>query len=555
MSPTGPVVSDFPVLSSGHVTFLGAGPGDPGLLTLRAVEALASADVLVAEPDVLAVVRCHARAGVSTPEMTVVDVASTPAGVPVLRDAANLVMEAAKGGRRVVRAVTGDPGLDGNTGAEMLACAAAGVPFEVVPGIANAVGVPAYAGVPLRDAQGADVRFVDARTASDRCWSEVGASDATAVVSTSLDSVAAAAGELVSAGRKPDTPLTVTIAGTTTRQRTWTATLGTIAQVLKQAKVLPSPDGHLPVIAVVGERSSAAQRDQLAWFESKPLFGWKVLVPRTKEQAASLSDQLRSYGAVPHEVPTIAVEPPRTPQQMERAVKGLVTGRYEWIAFTSVNAVKAVREKFEEYGLDARAFAGIKVAAVGEQTGAALVDFGVKPDLMPSGEQSAAGLLEDWPPYDPVFDPIDRVFLPRADIATETLVAGLIELGWEVDDVTAYRTVRASPPPAETREAIKGGGFDAVLFTSSSTVRNLVGIAGKPHNVTVIACIGPATAKTAEEHGLRVDVLSPEPSVHKLAQALADFGAQRRDAAKEAGDPVTRPSERRPGARRRRTTT
>ncbi|MEV5864783.1 bifunctional uroporphyrinogen-III C-methyltransferase/uroporphyrinogen-III synthase [Streptomyces sp. NPDC052071] len=555
MSPTGPVVSDFPVLSSGHVTFLGAGPGDPGLLTLRAVEALASADVLVAEPDVLDVVRCHARAGVSTPEMTVVDVASTPAGVPVLRDAANLVMEAAKGGRRVVRAVTGDPGLDGNTGAEMLACAAAGVPFEVVPGIANAVGVPAYAGVPLRDAQGADVRFVDARTASDRCWSEVGSSDATAVVSTSLDSVAAAAGELVSAGRKPDTPLTVTIAGTTTRQRTWTATLGTIAQVLKQAKVLPSPDGHLPVIAVVGERSSAAQRDQLAWFESKPLFGWKVLVPRTKEQAASLSDQLRSYGAVPHEVPTIAVEPPRTPQQMERAVKGLVTGRYEWIAFTSVNAVKAVREKFEEYGLDARAFAGIKVAAVGEQTGAALVDFGVKPDLMPSGEQSAAGLLEDWPPYDPVFDPIDRVFLPRADIATETLVAGLIELGWEVDDVTAYRTVRASPPPADTREAIKGGGFDAVLFTSSSTVRNLVGIAGKPHNVTVIACIGPATAKTAEEHGLRVDVLSPEPSVHKLAQALADFGAQRRDAAKEAGDPVTRPSERRPGARRRRTTT
>ncbi|MFF2902793.1 uroporphyrinogen-III synthase [Streptomyces sp. NPDC057966] len=556
MSPTGPAASDFPALSAqGHVTFLGAGPGDPGLLTLRAVEALASADVLVAEPDVLGVVRCHARASVNTPELTVVDAQSAAAGVPVLRDAANLVMEAVRGGRRVVRAVSGDPGLDGNAGAEMLACAAAGIPFEVVPGVANVVGVPAYAGVPLRDAQGADVRFVDARTASDRCWTEVGASDATAVISTTLDSVAAAAGELVSAGRKPDTPLTVTVAGTTTRQRTWTATLGTIAQVLKQAKVLPSPEGHRPVIAVVGERSSAAQRDQLAWFESKQLFGWKVLVPRTKEQSASLSDQLRSYGAVPHEVPTIAVEPPRTPQQMERAVKGLVTGRYEWIAFTSVNAVKAVREKFEEYGLDARAFAGIKVAAVGEQTAAALVDFGVKPDLVPSGEQSAAGLLEDWPPYDPVFDPIDRVFLPRADIATETLVAGLIELGWEVDDVTAYRTVRASPPPADTREAIKGGGFDAVLFTSSSTVRNLVGIAGKPHNVTVIACIGPATAKTAEEHGLRVDVLSPEPSVHKLAEALAEFGARRREAAKEAGDPVTRPSERRPGARRRRTTT
>ncbi|MCT9094129.1 bifunctional uroporphyrinogen-III C-methyltransferase/uroporphyrinogen-III synthase [Streptomyces sp. ASQP_92] len=540
--------------AAGHVTFLGAGPGDPGLLTLRAVEALASADVLIAEPAVLDVVRAHARAGVDTPQLTIIDEASTTAGIPVLRDAANLVMEAARSGRRVVRAVAGDPGLDGDAAGEMLACASEGIPFEVVPGVAAAVGVPAYAGVPLRGSGGADVRFVDARTASERCWAEVGASDGTVVVSTTLETVAAAAGELVSAGRKPDTPMTVTIAGTTTRQRTWSATLGSVAQVLKQAKVLPSPDGHQAVIAVVGERSAPAQRDPLSWFETKPLFGWRVLVPRTKEQSASLSDQLRSYGAVPHEVPTIAVEPPRTPQQMERAVKGLVTGRYEWIAFTSVNAVKAVREKFEEYGLDARAFAGIKVAAVGEQTAASLVEFGVKPDLVPSGEQSAAGLLEDWPPYDPVFDPIDRVFLPRADIATETLVAGLIELGWEVDDVTAYRTVRASPPPADTREAIKGGGFDAVLFTSSSTVRNLVGIAGKPHNVTVIACIGPATAKTAEEHGLRVDVMAPEPSVLKLAQALADFGAARRDAAVSAGEHVTRPSERRPGARRRRTT-
>ncbi|MGW0564227.1 uroporphyrinogen-III synthase [Streptomyces sp. NPDC003016] len=554
MSPTTSASVPSAFSASGHVTFLGAGPGDPGLLTLRAVEALANADVLIAEPHVLDVVRTHAKAGVSTPQLTVVDDVSTAAGIPAIRDAANLVMEAARGGRRVVRAISGDPGLDGNAGEEMLACAAEGIPFEVVPGVASGVGVAAYAGVPLRDGRGADVRFVDARSADDRCWAEIGSSDATAVVSTTLDSVAAAAAELVSAGRKPDTPMSVTVAGTTTRQRTWNATLGTVAQVLKQAKVLPSPEGHQPVIAVVGERSAAAQREQLSWFESKPLFGWRVLVPRTKEQAASLSDQLRSYGAVPHEVPTIAVEPPRTPQQMERAVKGLVTGRYEWIAFTSVNAVKAVREKFEEYGLDARAFAGIKVAAVGEQTAASLVEFGVKPDLVPSGEQSAAGLLEDWPPYDPVFDPIDRVFLPRADIATETLVAGLIELGWEVDDVTAYRTVRASPPPADTREAIKGGGFDAVLFTSSSTVRNLVGIAGKPHNVTVIACIGPATAKTAEEHGLRVDVLSPEPSVHKLAEALADFGAQRRGAAIAAGEHVTRPSERRPGSRRRRTT-
>lgn len=539
MSPTAAAATNSPVC--GHVTFLGAGPGDPGLLTLRAVEALAGADLLVADPHVLDVVRTHAKAGVDTAEPTPGD------GVlGASADATQLFMASARTGKRVVRAIAGDPGLDAAAAEEMLACARAGIPFEVVPGVAAAVGVPAYAGVPLRG----DVRFLDAAGAGSRSWTEAGASDATLVVSTTLQSVAAAAAELVSAGRKPDTPLTVTVAGTTTRQRTWCATLGTIAAELKATKALPTPEGPIAAIAVVGEQSVQC-RDELSWFETKPLFGWKVLVPRTKEQSASLSDQLRSYGAVPHEVPTIAVEPPRTPQQMERAVKGLVTGRYEWIAFTSVNAVKAVREKFEEYGLDARAFAGIKVAAVGEQTARSLVEFGVKPDLVPSGEQSAAGLLEDWPPYDPVFDPIDRVFLPRADIATETLVAGLVELGWEVDDVTAYRTVRASPPPADTREAIKGGGFDAVLFTSSSTVRNLVGIAGKPHNVTVIACIGPATAKTAEEHGLRVDVMSPEPSVHALAQALADFGTRRRESAIAAGDPVTRPSERRPGSRRR----
>ena len=303
------------------------------------------------------------------------------------------------------------------------------------------------------------------------------------------------------------------------------------------------------MLAVVGE--GVDLRDRLSWFESKPLFGWRVLVPRTKEQAASLSEQLRRYGAVPNEVPTISVEPPRTPQQMDRALHGLVSGRYQWVAFTSVNAVRAIREKFEEYGLDARAFAGIKVAAVGEQTAASLVAFGVKPDLVPTGDQSAAGLLEDWPAYDDVLDPINRVFLPRADIATETLVAGLIELGWEVEDVTAYRTVRAAPPAAEIREAIKTGGFDAVLFTSSSTVRNLIGIAGKPHASTVVACIGPATAKTAEEHGLRVDVLADKPAVAVLAEGLADFGGAQRLAALDAGETVWRPSLRRASARRK----
>jgi uroporphyrinogen III methyltransferase/synthase len=210
-----------------------------------------------------------------------------------------------------------------------------------------------------------------------------------------------------------------------------------------------------------------------------------------------------------------------------------VTGRYEWIVFTSTNAVRAVREKFEEFGLDARAFAGVKIACVGEATAAAVRAFGINPELVPSGEQSSEGLLAEFPPFDEVLDPIDRVLLPRADIATETLAAGLRQLGWEIDDVTAYRTVRAAPPAADIRDAIKSGGFHAVCFTSSSTVRNLVGIAGKPHARTVVACIGPQTAATAREFGLRVDVQPEQATVPALIDALAEFAVARAAADKE----------------------
>jgi len=209
----------------------------------------------------------------------------------------------------------------------------------------------------------------------------------------------------------------------------------------------------------------------------------------------------------------------------------MVTGRYEWVGFTSVNAVKAVRERFEEFGLDARAFSGVKIACVGAATAEKVRAFGIVPDLVPTGpeqESSSEGLLAIFPSHIEGYDPVDRVLLPRADIATETLAAGLRERGWEIEDVTAYRTVRAAPPPAPIREAIKTGGFDAVCFTSSSTVRNLVGIAGKPHARTIVACIGPQTAETAREFGLRVDVQPEEARVPALVDALAAHAARLR---------------------------
>ena len=205
----------------------------------------------------------------------------------------------------------------------------------------------------------------------------------------------------------------------------------------------------------------------------------------------------------------------------------------------------------QEYGLDARSFAGLKVAACGAGTVDALIEFGVRPDLVPADDQSTSALAEVWPPYDSLLDPINKVFLPRADIATDTLAAGLTELGWEVEDITAFRTVRAAPPPAPVREAIKTGGFDAVMFTSSSTVRNLVGIAGKPHQSTIVACIGPNTAKTAEEHGLRVDVLAQDSTPEGLVAALAEHGLELRAQAEESGTGEWRPSKRKAAGRRK----
>jgi uroporphyrinogen III methyltransferase/synthase len=527
-----------PVKPPGTVAFVGAGPGDPGLLTVRAVELLAAADVVVAENQDEAFLARFCKPGVEVVDGSVGD--DGQALSHAMR--AKLVVKAAKRGGNVVRLLDGDPFLYGTGSEEAAACGKAGIPFEIVPGVSAVSAVPAYAGVPLTTAKAREVRVVNVAESALH-WDAIASGKATLVLLSATKVIGDVAKAIIRAGRDPETPVAMTEQGTTTEQRTVVSTLERIAADVRAAKFTA------PTITVVGE--TVALRETLSWFETKPLFGWRVLVPRTKEQASELSARLRSCGAVPEEVPTIAVEPPRTPQQMERAIKGLVTGRYEWVAFTSRNAVKAVRERFEEYGLDARAFAGIKVAAVGEQTAGDLLAWGIKPDLVPTGEQSAAGLLEEWPPYDPVFDPIDRVFLPRADIATENLVAGLIERGWEVDDVTAYRTVRAAPPAAPIREAIKGGGYDAVVFTSSSTVRNLVGIAGKPHTATVIACIGPATAKTAEEHGLRVDVLAPSPSVLDLANALAEYGSASRAAAVEAGEAVLRPSQKRTATRRK----
>jgi uroporphyrinogen III methyltransferase/synthase len=530
----------------GRITFVGSGPGDPGLLTTKAAAVLTNAALVFTDPDVpepvLALVGKDlppvSGPAPAEPKPANADGATdsdqgqtAPAvitGGPDIRPAlgepaevAKTLVAEARTGVDVVRLVAGDPLTLDAVITEVNAVARSHLHIEIVPGLAATDAVPTYAGLPL----GSSHTVADVR--GDVDWEALAAAPGPLILQATASHLADAARTLIERELAETTPCVVTAQGTTCQQRSVETTL----HGLTEPGVLDggaSPAGPLtgPLVVTIGK--TVTSRAKLNWWESRALYGWNVLVPRTKDQAGEMSERLTSYGALPIEVPTIAVEPPRSPAQMERAVKGLVDGRFHWVVFTSTNAVRAVWEKFGEFGLDARAFSGVKIACVGEATADRVRAFGISPELVPAGEQSSVGLLDDFPPYDSIFDPVNRVLLPRADIATETLAEGLRERGWEIEDVTAYRTVRAAPPPAATREMIKTGGFDAVCFTSSSTVRNLVGIAGKPHARTIIACIGPKTAETAAEFGLRVDVQPETAAIGPLVDALAEHAARLR---------------------------
>ena len=528
----------------GRITFVGSGPGDPGLLTTRARAVLANAALVFTDPDVPEAVLALAGSELpppsgpepaEPPKQTDTDAdasAGSPAipGGPDIRPAlgdptevAKTLATEARTGVDVVRLVAGDPLSVDAVITEVTALAKTHLDFEIVPGLPDTTAVPTYAGLPLGSAHTvADVR-------GDVDWAALAAAPGPLILHATASHLPDAARTLIEHGLVDTTPIVVTANGTTCQQRSVETTLaGLLDKAVLDKPAGSEPAGPLagPLVVTIGK--TVANRAKLNWWESRALYGWTVLVPRTKDQAGEMSEKLVGHGALPVEVPTIAVEPPRSPAQMERAVKGLVDGRFQWVVFTSTNAVRAVWEKFNEFGLDARAFSGVKIACVGQATADRVRAFGINPELVPSGEQSSLGLLDEFPPYDDVFDPVNRVLLPRADIATETLAEGLRERGWEIEDVTAYRTVRAAPPPASTREMIKTGGFDAVCFTSSSTVRNLVGIAGKPHARTIVACIGPKTAETAAEFGLRVDVQPEVAAVGPLVDALAEHAARLR---------------------------
>lgn len=531
-------------VAPGRILFVGAGPGNPDLLTLRAREVLAGTAVAFVDSDVLGGVRDLVAADLPVPEelLKAADeeyericaeakangsrrkpprpapptaaVLHEPVADPT--EMSRIMTAEARKGHDVVRLVAGNPLTNDAVLAEINAVSRTQVEFQIVPGMSVPSTVPAFAGIAL----GSTYTETDLGRA-DIDWDELATAPQPLVLQAVQDDLSAIASELLSRGVSDTLPASVTVNGTTRLQRTYDVTLGTLAQL--------SGDLSGPLVVTLGK--GVDKRSKYSWWENRPLYGWNVLVPRAKAQAAPMCTRLVGHGAIPVEVPTISIEPPRSPAQMERAIKGLVDGRYQWVVFTSVNAVKAVWEKFQEFGLDARSFAGVRIAAVGHRTAAAIQELGIKPELLQDEtRQNAAGIVEVFPEYIEELDPVNRVLLPRADIGTDVLVDGLLDLGWEVDDVVAYRTVRAAPPSAEIRDMIKSGGFDAVCFTSGSTVKNLVGIAGKPHARTIIACIGPMAAATAREYGLRVDVIPERAGITDLVDALAEHVAALRAA-------------------------
>ena len=508
--------------TSGSVTFVGSGPGDLGLLTLSGSRALTFADVIIVDP---AIDADHVRALVSAHAQIRVSKGDEDAGL-ILRSIAQ--------GLKVVRLHSGDYFTDADADsvlAEVLT--QAGLHANVVPGVNRWSAALSYGAVTASAAFAALDATLSVPDVED--WPHAQTLIIRAKGSDSARVASAAAQRYTTTG----TVLSLEKMGTTAQ----------VSDLITWGDVAVSDADER--FFIVGPGIDENHRSRFAWFEGKPLFDWRVIVPRTKDDLTSLVEELDHYGATSEIVATMSIEPPRTEQAMEKAVRGLVDGRYLWLVFTSPHAVTAIAERLTEYGLDSRALSGISLAAVGSGTTEALARLGLVPDLTPVVENTTGALANEFPAYDDLIDPLNRVLVPSADVAVEPLLVGLSRLGWDVEEVTAYRTVRAAPPPADVRDDIKTGMFDAVLFTSATAVRNMIGIAGKPHAATVVAAIGPATAAACEMHGLRVDVVADTPTFESVAEALARFADRRRADQVAAGLPTTKPSQRKRRKRRK----
>jgi len=502
-------------LQHGRVYLVGAGPGDPALATLKAVECLQQAEVIIY--DYLASEKLLEFA---PPEAERIYVGKKAGDHAMSQEQINALLVEKGQSSVVVRLKGGDPFIFGRGGEEALALREAGVSFEVVPGITSAIAVPAYAGIPLTHrGLAASVAFVTGhempgKETSDIHWDRLATGVSTLVFLMGVRNLELISSQLMAHGRSGETPVAVIRWGTTAEQQTVTGTLGSIAKIAEEAGIKP------PAIIVIGE--VAGLRQHLNWFEERPLFGKTVVVTRAREQASDFRLLLEEKGAQCIEFPTIEVIPPANWGPVDRAIQNL--DHYDWILFTSVNGVRFFFQRLIEKGEDVRALHGMRIGAIGPKTAAGLQERGLRLDFIPSEYRAEAVI--DGLGADEVAS--KKFLLPRAAKAREILPEKIKEMGGQIDVVSVYETIRPAGKRGEVRDLLKEGVISCITFTSSSTVENFAKMfpeADLPSLVdkVTIACIGPITAQTARDHGLEVKIMPGEYTIEALAAAIVEY--------------------------------
>ena len=500
----------------GHVWLVGAGPGDPGLITRAGLEALRRAEVVLY--DRLAPAELLDEAPEGAPR---IDAGKAAGSRAMTQDAINAALvEHAGAGRRVVRLKGGDPFVFGRGGEEALALAAAGVSCTVIPGVSSAIGGLAAAGIPVTH-RGVAVSFAvvtghedptKERSAAD--WAQLATAADTLVVLMGVERLETIAQALIAGGRDAQTPAALVQQAATPRQRVVTAPLARIAEEARTAGIAA------PALFVVGDVVDLQPALSAA---AGPLAGLRVLVTRTRAQASTLAALLRAEGAWPVLLPAIELQSRADPAAVDATLWRLRGGDYAWAVFSSPNAVNVYLDLLSERDADARVFSGTRICAIGVGTADALAARGLIADLVPDeavGEALVDALGGEG---------IDgrAILLPRAEGARETVPAGLRAAGAEVDELTLYVAAPPADVPAEALALIREGAIDAVAFTSSSTVRNLATVLGDDCSLlrdAVVVCIGPSTAETAREAGL-LPFVAETHSVAGLVDALRDHFA------------------------------
>ncbi|MDP1808969.1 MAG: uroporphyrinogen-III C-methyltransferase [Actinomycetota bacterium] len=509
-------------MSKGTVYLIGAGPGDPGLITVKGRQHIREADVIVY--DYLANPRLLGEAG---PFAEKIYVGKRARDHTAEQDEINkLLVEKARQGKVVARLKGGDAFIFGRGGEEALYLAANGIPFEVVPGVSSAYAVPAYAGIPVTHrGLASDVAFITGHEqragGPGIAWEMLAKSMGTLVFLMGVKNLPDIVGQLTANGRPGATPVAVIRWGTLAGQETLTGTLDDIV-----AKV-DIGDFRPPAVIVVGE--VVRLREQLAWFEKKPLFGRRVLVTRAADQAGALAAGLESAGAEVVEFPTIDILPVDDSSLVDQAVAEMAGGQqFDWLIFTSANTVDFFFKRVAAAGRDARLLSGAKIAVVGSATAARLKSAGLTADLIPS-DFRAEGLIEEFKRLS-----LDgtRILMPRAREAREILPEALRNMGAEVTVAPVYKNVPANPPVEEIKEALISGRIDFITFTSGSTVKNFAALIGPdgtlPETVgkAKVAAIGPVTAKAVEKAGLAVDLMPKDSTIPALIDEIVASGSE-----------------------------